>query len=70
MQALSAVNKELISVYREIGRTIHEQQEKAEWGASIVEQLAKDQNSFPGMKGFSARNLWRIDLLHNSQRKL
>ena len=59
LQALSAVNKELISVYREIGKTIHEQQEKAEWGASIVEQLAKDlQNFFPGMKGFSSRNLW------------
>lgn len=59
LQALSVVNRELISVYREIGRTIHEQQEKAEWGSSIVEQLAKDlQNSFPGMKGFSSRNLW------------
>jgi predicted nuclease of restriction endonuclease-like (RecB) superfamily len=51
----------LISTYRGIGQTIHEQQKTTEWGDSIVEQLAKDlQNSFPGMRGFSARNLWNM----------
>lgn len=61
LQALSAVNKQLIFVYRDIGRTIHEQQSTAEWGSSVVEHLAMDlQKSFPGMKGFSARNLWRM----------
>ena len=61
LQAMSAVNRALISLYREIGQIIHEQQEKAAWGDSVVEQLAKDlQNSFSGMKGFSTRNLWRM----------
>lgn len=60
-KALSAVNKELISIYFGIGKTIHEQQNGANWGTSVVEQLALDlQNSFPGMKGFSSRNLWRM----------
>lgn len=60
-RAMQAVNYELINVYRDIGKTIHEQQQIAEWGASVVEQLAHDlQNSFPGMRGFSSRNLWRM----------
>lgn len=55
------VNQELIEIYRDIGKTIHEQQQTSKWGESIVEQLANDlQNSFPGMKGFSSRNLWRM----------
>jgi predicted nuclease of restriction endonuclease-like (RecB) superfamily len=61
LKAISAVNQSLISTYRGIGQTIYEQQKTAEWGDSIVEQLAKDlQNSFPGMRGFSARNLWNM----------
>jgi predicted nuclease of restriction endonuclease-like (RecB) superfamily len=31
------------------------------WGKAIVETLAKDlQNEFPGIQGFSARNLWNM----------
>jgi predicted nuclease of restriction endonuclease-like (RecB) superfamily len=60
-KALSSVNKELISIYYGIGKTIHEHQNAANWGTSVIEQLAVDlQNSFPGMKGFSSRNLWRM----------
>ncbi len=60
-RAMTAVNRELIEIYREIGKTIHEQQESAGWGESVVELLAKDlHKSFPGMKGFSSRNLWRM----------
>lgn len=51
-KAISAVNQALIFTYRGIGQTIHEQQQSAGWGTSIVEQLAKDlQHSFPGMRG-------------------
>ncbi len=61
LHALKAVNKLLILIYKEIGRIIYEQQQEASWGTSVVEQLAKDlQKSFPGMQGFSARNLWRM----------
>jgi predicted nuclease of restriction endonuclease-like (RecB) superfamily len=59
MRAMVAVNRELVEVYREIGRTIYKQQNNSEWGDSIIELLSKDlQNRFPGMKGFSSRNLW------------
>ena len=31
------------------------------WGRSVVDQLAHDlQVEFPGVGGFSARNLWRM----------
>src|SRR5579862_8024624 len=57
IRAMVAVNRELIDVYRDIGKTIHEQQQTAEWGSSVVEQLAKDlKKSFTGMRGFSARD--------------
>jgi len=48
-------------LYWDIGRIIVEKQEKLGWGKSIVEILARDlQLEFPGIKGFSARNLWNM----------
>jgi len=59
--ALKAVNKELISLYWDLGRMIIEKQKKYNWGDSIVESLARDlQAEFPGVKGFSSQNLWYI----------
>ncbi len=66
-RAMSAVNRELIEVYREIGRAIYKQQKKSEWGESVVARLAEDlQKAFPGMKGLSSRNLWRMRDFHIS----
>ncbi len=40
---------------------IVDRQEKEKWGKSVVEQLSKDvQIEFPGIRGFSSRNLWRM----------
>ncbi len=56
--ALKAVNTELIQLYWDIGKKIVEKQE---WGKSIVETLAQDlQLEYPGIKGFSSANLWRM----------
>lgn len=61
LQAMRAVNKELIALYTDIGRSIVEKQEQLAWGKSVVETLSKDlQNKFPGTDGFSSRNLWRM----------
>ena len=58
-EALKAVNKEMIALYWEIGRRITEQQKSLGWGKSVVENLSKDiQKEFPGIQGFSARNMW------------
>ncbi len=58
-EALKAVNKEMIALYWEIGRRITEQQKALGWGRSVVESLSEDiQKEFPGIQGFSARNMW------------
>jgi predicted nuclease of restriction endonuclease-like (RecB) superfamily len=58
-EALKAVNKELINLYWDIGKMIVEQQEKHSWGKAIVDNIADDlQKDFPGMSGYSSRNLW------------
>ncbi len=63
--ALKAVNKELINLYWDIGKSIVSKQEKLGWGKAIVETLAKDlQKEFPGTQGFSARNLWNMRTLY------
>jgi predicted nuclease of restriction endonuclease-like (RecB) superfamily len=66
-EALKAVNKELITLYWDIGKMIVTRQEGATWGKSVVEQLAKDlQNEFPGISGFSTANLWRMRLFYDT----
>jgi len=58
-EAMKKVNTELIQLYWEIGEEIERQQREQGWGKSVVEILAKElQKEFPGVKGFSARNLW------------
>ena len=58
-EALKAANTQLVGLYWDIGKRIIEKQEKQGWGKSIVETLAKDlQTEYPGIRGFSARNLW------------
>ncbi len=57
-EALKAVNQKLIALYWEIGKSIVTRQQGETWGKSVVEQLAQDlQQEFPGISGFSARNI-------------
>jgi len=61
LQAMKAVNTELLALYTNIGKSIIEKQNLYGWGKSIVENLSKDlQKEFPGVNGFSTRNLWRM----------
>lgn len=57
--AMRAVNRELVTLYWEIGKNIQQKQADQGWGKAVVKTLAKDlQNEFPGRNGFSAQNLW------------
>lgn len=57
-KAYLGVNKGMIFLYWDIGKTILEQQKKQGWGAKVIDRLAHDlTRSFPDMKGFSPRNL-------------
>lgn len=60
-EAMKAVNKEQIQLNWDIGKMIVNKQKQLQWGKSVVEQLAKDiQIEFAGIRGYSARNLWRM----------
>ncbi|MCB4757248.1 MAG: PDDEXK nuclease domain-containing protein [Elusimicrobia bacterium] len=53
-----AVNRELILLYWDIGKGVVERQKKLGWGESVIDQLSNDlQRTFPGITGFSDRNL-------------
>jgi len=68
-EALRAVNKELIDLYWNIGKLIGERQEGYTWGQSVAERLAADvRQEFPGIQGFSARNIWYMRNFHLAYR--
>jgi len=53
-----AANREIIELYWEIGRQLQERMEHEGWGAAVIDRLAHDlQLAFPGLSGFSPRNL-------------
>ena len=60
-RAALAVNSALIELYWSIGQAIALQQESAQWGDGVLEQLSQDlRRDFPELKGFSRRNLYRM----------
>jgi len=66
-----AVNKELIKLYWEIGKEIIEKQEQEGWGSNVLERVAKDlQNDFPGVEGFSRRNMFRMRAFYQAYKKV
>ncbi|GEO11373.1 PDDEXK nuclease domain-containing protein [Segetibacter aerophilus] len=61
IKAAIKVNTELLLLYWQLGKEIILKQEESSWGDSIMEQLSNDlTTAFPGMKGFSKRNLFYI----------
>lgn len=59
ISASRSVNKELINLYWELGKTIVERQIRHGWGKSIVEQLSIDlQKDTDSSAGYSPQNLW------------
>ena len=58
VRAALAVNRELVLLYWQIGRSILLQQHQQGWGAKVIDRLARDlRHAFPDIKGFSPRNL-------------
>lgn len=60
-EMLKTVSKQTVTLYWEIGKSVSEKVEQEKWGKSVVEQLSKDlQTEHPGIRGFSARNIWNM----------
>jgi predicted nuclease of restriction endonuclease-like (RecB) superfamily len=70
ISAARSVNHELITLYWDIGRAIVEKRADSGWGDAVVEKLSRDLiREFPGIRGFSSQNLWRMQqfyLAHSS----
>ena len=59
--AFRAVNRELISMYWEIGSYVSDEVSKGNWGKSVVKEFSRFvQSHFVGIKGFSPQNIWRM----------
>ena len=60
-QAVQAVNTRLIELYWQVGAYISRKLERAEWGDSVVTQLAEHLAlTQPGLRGFTRSNLFRM----------
>lgn len=56
--AALCVNRELVLLYWQVGRSILRRQGEEGWGAKVIDRLSGDLcREFPEMKGFSPRNL-------------
>ncbi|MFJ4456794.1 YhcG family protein [Pseudomonas sp. NPDC089392] len=60
-RAVQAVNTQLIDLYWQVGAYISRKLERAEWGDSVVSQLAVHlARTQPGLRGFTRANLFRM----------
>ena len=60
---LMSVGKQTLLLYWGIGSAVSAKMQSAGWGKSVVERLSKDlQTEIPGVRGFSARNIWRMKI--------
>lgn len=58
LKAAISITKELTALYWRIGKTLSDKVSVEGWGAKTIEKVAKDlESSFPGVEGFSHRNL-------------
>ncbi len=58
LRVVLSANAAMVLLYWDIGQTILGRQERAGWGAKVIDRLAADlRKAFPDMRGLSPRNL-------------
>lgn len=66
-RALQAVNTELLDLYARVGEYLSRKVDQEGWGQGTVQQLAVWlKRKEPGLRGFSAQNLWRMKQFHEA----
>lgn len=59
--ALKKVNEELIKMYWKVGEFLSKETEQASYGDAYIDEISKEiQETFPGIKGFNRRGLYRM----------
>ena len=65
--AFRIVNRELISMYWNIGMYVSNKVKSGEWGKSVVKEFSEHiQTKRPEIKGFSPQNIWRMKQLYET----
>ncbi|MCL2065491.1 MAG: PDDEXK nuclease domain-containing protein, partial [Candidatus Cloacimonetes bacterium] len=60
-EMLASVSQKTLLLYWEIGKAVSEKLNNGGWGKSVVEKLSNDlRTELPGIRGFSARNIWNM----------
>jgi predicted nuclease of restriction endonuclease-like (RecB) superfamily len=68
-RAVQAVNSQLIELYWQVGAIISRKIAAAEWGDGVIPQLATYlAKTQPGLRGFTARNLFRMRQFYDAYR--
>lgn len=68
-KAMQAVNTQLIELYWQVGAHISRKIERAEWGDSVITQLAAHlAHTQPGLRGFTRPNLFRMRQFYETYR--
>lgn len=59
--ALKKVNEELIKMYWKVGEFLGKETEHASYGDAYIDEISREiQETFPGIKGFNRRGLYRM----------
>jgi predicted nuclease of restriction endonuclease-like (RecB) superfamily len=67
VKAVLAANQQLLLLYWDIGKMLTEKMKHAGWGTKVVDKLSADlQRDFPGIKGFSRQNIYRMTAFYQT----
>lgn len=68
--AFRKVNEELVMLYWNVGKYVHEKIETSNWGEGVVDQLAKYiKQSDPTIKGFNRRGIYRMKQFYEAYKE-
>jgi predicted nuclease of restriction endonuclease-like (RecB) superfamily len=67
VNAVKAVNTQLVQLYFVLGAAISAKSKEAKWGDKVLENISKElQKELKGLKGFSAQNLKKMRLFYEA----
>ena len=65
--AAKSVNREMLQLYYQAGKILSNRISSTDWGEATLEIISQGvQNNFPGIRGFSIRNLYNMRQFHDA----